>query len=223
MIKEIITAVQGVVTGLNIKPALLVIPVAIALSMALILFAKNSYKLFKFALPVFAALAGAFIGAGMLGGMLAGVPGGYWIAGGVAALVIGFLCSKLHKLTMFIVGAGLGAVVVDVLVKNLLWKLDFVHTIAESVPGGKAGMIVTVVGFIILAVCALVCAKILSKYFRGIYIILTSVVFTLVAVVLPVILAFGALETIGEIAVIAAAVIGLFFGIKTAVKQFKLA
>ena len=221
MIKEIITAVQGIAAG--IKPALLLIPAVIAIVVLLSAFAKNSYKLFRIALPFIVALAGGYVGAGLLGSTVdAMLPGlGYWIAGIVSALVLTGICSKFHKLSMFVIGAAIGVLVVDGLVKGVLWKLDLVNNIAESVPGGREGTVVAIVGFVILAICTLVCAKLLAKRFKAIYTLLTSVVCMVVAAALPAILVLGSMEVVGEIAVIACAVIGLIAGIKAAVKQIK--
>jgi hypothetical protein len=223
MIQQIIDAATKFAADL--KLGLLVIPVVFAISFALIVFAKNSYKCFRVALPLLAAFAGAYIGAGLLGPIVKDMAPDLgsacvWIPGLLVALILGGLCTKLHKLTMTLVGLGLGALAIDGLVKGILWNLDFVNNMAENAPGGKGGALVAIVGMIILAACAVVSAIILVKFFRGIYIILTSIACWVIALALPAIFIFST-TAFAEIAVIALAVIGLLFGIKTTVKQFK--
>lgn len=223
MIKQIIDAVIGLAADLQL--GLLVIPVVFALSFALILFAKNSYKCFRVALPLLAAFAGAYIGAGLLGPIVKGIAPDLgsaciWIPGLVVAVVLGGLCTKFHKLTMAIVGLGIGALALDIVVKGLLWKLDFVNNLADKMPGGRSGVVVAIVGMIILVACAVLCAIVLVKFFRGIYIILTSIAAYVLALGLPAIFVFST-TAFAEIAVIALAALGLILGIVTTVKQFK--
>ena len=225
MIRQIIDAATTLVA--NLKLGLLVIPVVFALSFALIVFAKNSYKCFRVALPLLAAFAGAYIGAGLLGPIVKGIAPDLgsaciWIPGLLVAVVLGGLCTKLHKLTMTIVGLGLGALAIDVLVKGLLWKLDFVNNLAEKAPGGRSGAFVAIVGMIILAGCAVVGAILLNKFFKGIYIIFTAIASYVIALALPAIFIFST-TAFAEIAVIALAVVGLIIGIVCTVKQFKAA
>lgn len=224
-VKDISIAVREAVAGLG--P--LVIPAIIAAVVLVVLFAKNSYKLFRIGLPFLAALAGSYIGAGLLGGLVkdalpavADIFNPHYVAGGLVALVLGLLCAKFHKLTMFLVGAGLGVLFIDELVKGLLWSLDFVVKTAESVPGGREGDVVKIVGIVILALCALVSAIILVKFFKGIYILVTAVGGLVVAAAVPAIFIF-ANTNFAEIAVIACAAIGLIFGIVNVCKQMKKA
>ena len=221
-VKDISIAVRTAVAPIG--P--LVIPAIIAAVVLLVLFAKNSYKLFRVGLPFVAALAGAYIGAGLLGDIIkTNVPviGDFvnplYLAAGVVALVLGLLCAKFHKLTMFIIGAGIGVVAIDGLVKGLLWNMDFVNNIVDSV-GGTGSITVAIVGVIILVICALLCALILKKFFKGIYILVTAIGGLVIAAALPAIFIF-ANTGIAEIAVIACAVIGLIFGIVNVCKQLK--
>ena len=214
-VKDISTAVLGAAAGIG--P--LVIPAIVAAVVLLVLFARNSYRLFRVALPFLAALAGSYIGAALLGGILKdSVPAAtdfvnpIYIAGGVVALVLGLLCAKFHKLTMFLVGAGLGALFVDGIVKGILWSFDFVNNIAESVPGGRTGSVVMIVGMIILAACAIVCALLLLKFFKAVYVFITSVVVYVVVFAIPAIFVFASVS-FAPIAVLACAGLGVIVGL----------
>ena len=225
MIKQIIDVATELAA--NLKLGLFIVPVVFAISFALIVFAKNSYKCFRVAFPLLAAFAGAYIGAGLLGPVVADIAPGlesaaYWIPALLVASVLGSLCTKFHKLTMCIIGLGIGAVVIDKFLKGVLWGFDFITEWAENAPGGRSGSTVALVGVIILAACAILGAILLVKFFRGIYIILTSVVCYVLALTLPALFVFSTFA-FAEIAVIVCAVIGLILGITTTVKQIKRA
>ena len=201
---------------------ILVIPAVIIVVLALGLFAKHSYKLFKFALPVAGALIGSYIGAGTLGKMvadavpaLANIIQPYYLIGIVVGLVLALIVGKHVKLTIFLVGAGLGWIIVSEIVKSFLLGIDFVYNLAVS-----SGLLVTnIVGYIIAALVTILCAVLLKKFFKGIYILVTSIGGTVVAAALGAIFLFNG-TSIAEIAVIACAVLGLIFGIRAAAKQF---
>ncbi len=200
-----------------------IIPVAIAVAIALVLFARNSYKLFRFALPVFAALAGAYIGAGLLGKplatavpALANVVNPYYLVGGVVGIVLGLLCAKLHKPVMFVVGAGLGYLVVGELAKTAILKLQITKDIIDATDT----FMHRAVGVAICVICLIVCAIILLKFFKPIYIVVSSVGGVIVAFSVLAIFAFAG-TSIAPYALLAAAALGLLVGIRTAVDQFE--
>ena len=219
MIAEIIKFVLDLTADLGI----LVVPVALIAVIALGLFAKNSFKLFKFVLPLLGAAIGAYFGAGLLGKTIAtAVPGlaeiiqPVYLVAIVFALIVALIVAKHVKFTIFLVGAGLGYIIIAELVKTLLLNFDFVRNTAIS-----AGIVIThVVGYIIAIAVAVLCAILLKKFFKPIYIIATSIAGMVAAAGVGAIFLF-ANTSIAEIAVLVCAVIGLVFGIVAAVKQFK--
>ncbi len=224
-VKDISTKVLDATANLGA----LVIPEIVASVVLLVLFARNSYRLFRVALPFMAALAGSYIGAGLLGGFvkdtvpaIADFINPLYVAGGIVALLLGLLCAKFHKLTMFLIGAGLGVLFIDELIKGILWGFKFVNDIAEAVPGGRNGNFVKVVGIIILVGCAIVTAVLLLKLFKLLYVFITSVVVYAAAFALPAIFIF-ANASFAPIAVVACAGLGVIFGLFNIKLQYKRA
>lgn len=226
---DLVKNISSAVLDLASKLGALVIPAIIAAVVLLVLFARNSYRLFRVALPFMAALAGSYIGAGLLGELIeknvpaiADIANPYYIAGGIAALVLGLICAKFHKLTMFLIGAGLGVLYVDALLKGFLWTLGFVNNMAESVPGGRTGDVVKFVGIAILVGCALACAILLLKLFKLVYVVITSVGVYAVVFALPAIFIF-ANASFAPIAVLACAGLGVVVGLFNIKLQYKRA
>lgn len=219
MIAQIIDAVLGLGANLGV----LVIPVALIAVIALGLFAKNSFKLFKLVLPLLGAAIGAYLGAGLLGKTIAdAVPGlakvihPIYLVAIVFALIVSLIVSKHVKFTIFLVGAGVGYILIAEIVKGLLLKIPFVVDTAV-----KSGIVIThVVGFIIAIAVTLLCAIVLKKFFKVVYIIATSIAGMVASAGIAAIFLFAS-TTIAEIAVLASAVLGLILGIVAAVKQFK--
>lgn len=193
------------------------IPLFVLASVALLVFAKYSYKLFKIVLPVAAgAVTGYICGdlcAPMVERSFKTIPeflSPAILAGLIIGVLVALLCFKLHNLTVLILGAGLGYITISWLAHKLLRTTDFVNRILRDLPMKDAILFSTIVSI----TCAIITVFVFHKYFKKIYIVSTSVGCAMAALAVPAMLIFASSEMLPLITLIAAgvgALVGIFF------------
>lgn len=177
-IQEISARIIKSVALINTEFAVLVIPVVIIAAIALMAFARHSFKLFKVVLPFAGIVAGYVAGSHFIGDLLAKYAPAvgehidpYLLAGLVVAAAAAFFCIKFPIVSIFLIGGTAGYILIGRLAKDILLAIPFVHAIATSVERPKS----MAVGIIISVVCMIVTAFIVKKYFKTIYIMATSI------------------------------------------------
>lgn len=213
------------ILGLGEKLGAYIIPAVILGAIALLLFAKNSYRLFKFVLPLAGVALGAIAGASLLTPYLnlylpvvANYVNPFYLTGLVSALVIAFFCFRFHNFTVIVIGASVGFVVVGRIAKNILLSFPLVSQLATTLPP----VVVYAVGTAIGILCMVVCAVVIKKYFRGFYILTTSIGGAVVALGAAALFIF-ATTTYLMYAVLGAVALGTLIGIVFSAKQMLLA
>lgn len=202
---------EGSITPLE---ALAILGFPTVLAIAVILFANAiyGYRVFKYTLAIGGAIScGVIVYLLLLFNPLEGaffeavnLPG---IAGVAAAFLGGIIMLLLHKLAIFVTGAGAGYFFGSWLVSFLGGKMPDVEFLQS-----KTTAIVTSI------VCALIAGILFLVLFKLIYIVLSSVVGMAAVGAL-----IGSMITPvpNVIAVIIAAILGLVGGIFAAMKQFR--
>ena len=198
------------------------IPFFVLASIALLAFAKYSYKLFKIVLPVAAgAVTGYICGdlcAPMVERSINNIPdflSPAVFAGMIIGLVVALLCFKLHNLTVLILGAGLGYITISWVAHKLLRTTDFVNRILRDLPMKDAILFSTIVS----TTCAIITVFLFHKYFKKIYIVSTSMGCAMAALAIPAMLIF-ANSAMLPLATLIAAGIGALAGIFFCDRQF---
>ena len=221
---EIVQNISAPIVEFGQQLNALLIPCIIIAAIALFVFAKLSYKCFKVILPIAGITLASIVGGEILntafGEKMASVAeyiNPYYLFCAICALVAAFICIKLFKVTILIIGGCTGYIVISNLVHGGLRQIPFVSEIILNTPKEK-GAILSV---LISIVCALVTMFLFSKFFKVIYIFVTSIAAGVVAFGMPAIFIF-ANTGISEIATLVAAGIGAFFGLIFACKQFSL-
>ncbi len=218
MLEKIISAVLG----LGDKLGAFVIPVAIAAVVLLALFARYSYKCFRFALPVLAGVAAAFIAFSAVrdlvtGSSISDLINIEYVAGAVVGLAIAGICVKLHGLAMLLLGAGVGYVALGGLVRETLLGVDYIYGLAVA----AGSTVSTIIGVAISLICLAVCAFIFKKLFKAIYVLVTSIGGMAAACGIAAVFIF-ANTSIAELTLLVALVIGAVVGLILSVKQLKV-
>ena len=198
------------------------IPCIIFAAIALIAFAKYSYKCFKVVLPlagiVLASMVGAEIFAPVIESSLPAVVefvNPYYLAGIVCAALVAFICIKMFKVTILIIGGCTGYVLISSLVHGGLRMIPFVSEIILNTPKDKGAILSVTISII----CALVTMFLFLKCFKLIYIFATSIAAGAFSIAIPAIFIF--VNTgIADMATLVAAGIGAFIGLIFAAKQF---
>ena len=219
---EIVKQISAPIIELGGTLGALLIPVIIAASLLLLVFAKYSYKLFRIVLPIAGLGAGYYAGSKMLGYFVqtnlpevAKVIDPSIAAGVACALVVALFCLRAQSLTILAIGLCVGYALIGDTVIKLLRSLDFVAEILLNVDKGTA----LVLAAIISLVCAVVTMAILKKFFNFVYIFTTSVGGCVLAFALPAIFIFAS-AAIFETAVAYAAGIGAALGLIFFIKQY---
>ncbi len=221
MLDQIIQTVFDLCNSLGI----LAIPVSVLAVVVLIFLAKRSYRIFNFLLPILAGVAGAFIGIASVRGLgkiapsLKEIPNLGLIVGIIFGIILALICIKRRGFAMVLVGAGIGAVLLGDVLKSWLESFDYIKGIA----GATGNMVSYIIGAIISIICLIIGAFIFKKFFKAIYIILTSIGCSVVAFAFVGALAFGKLDDVSNVALLICIVIGLIYGLVACVKQFKRA
>lgn len=168
-----------------------IIPALILGVIALFFFARHSYKCFKVVLPLAAIVLGSTFGVTLLNMLLNTGIGQQYVApiynaveavvaefinpvfliGMVIALILGAFCLKFPNFTVVLLGASAGFVLVGDFVKSFILSFDFVQYIVANTDR----TIIAAVGAVVALICMLVCAYLVCRFFRPIYIVVTSV------------------------------------------------
>ncbi len=215
--------ISNLVLDLASKLGSWTIPAAIAAVIVLVLFASNSYRLFKFVLPILAAVAGGYLGAVSLGKLVYdSLPGitniinPVYLVGAIVGIICGLICAKFHRFSMLVIGAALGYTIISRFVKDVVLSFQ----ITQDTINATDHITHVTVGMIICIVCLILTAIVLVKFFKPLYIVLTSVGCIFIAFVLSSVLIFVN-TAIANIALIAGLILGLLVGIRVAVIQFE--
>lgn len=214
---EIVKQASAAVFNFGASLGAFLIPCVILCSVALMLFAKYSYKLFKIVLPLAGVVLGSLLGASLIGPMIKGISGFVnpaLVAGAVCAAVLAFLCFKLHKFTVFVIGASCGYILVGRIVKDLLLDIPFIFQLSETVERP----ITMTVGIIIGLICLAVTAVVVKKFFRSIYVIATSVGGAAASLGIASVFVFAG-TTIADVATVTALGLGAIIGLVFCAKQ----
>lgn len=174
---EMVSQVSAEIVKIGAAFGAYLVPLFILCSIALVAFAKNSYKLFKIVLPIAGVITGSILGALFIGPYLAEIPeikevvNAYFLSGIVTAAILAFFCFKFHKFTVLLIGAATGYLLVGRIVKDLLLSIEFIFILSET----TERPITLVVGIIIGLICLVVTTLVVKKFFRPLYVIVTSI------------------------------------------------
>lgn len=221
MVNEISAKILDLGAQIGALLGVFFIPATILGAILLVVFARYSYKLLKFVLPVAGIAIGAIVGAGYIAPYVeTSLPvvtqyvNPYYVCAIVLAAILGVLCFKFHTFAILLIGAFAGFVVIGRIVKDLLLSLPFINAIAGDVIRLKS----YIVGVIICFICMIVIAFLVKRYFKKIYVVTTSIGLTTATFGIAATLIF-ATTVIAPYATIAAAVIGFIVGSVFCYKQ----
>ena len=197
------------------------IPCVILAALLLLLFSKVSYRLLKIVLPLSATVLGAISGAGLIAPyvesaypQIAEYADPTYVCMGVLAVVIALISFKSHTSAVLLVGACVGYEFIGRLAKDLLLSIPFILRIANDVIRLKS----YTVGVIVCIIAMVVCAFLVHKYFKRLYVIVTSVGVSVAAVGAACALCF-ANTTFLATATLVGALVGLVIGMVFCYKQ----
>jgi hypothetical protein len=203
------------IMGVGAKLEGFLIPAVILGAIALLVFARYSFRLFRIVLPIAGIVLGSTAGASLVAPLLAKyVPvvgefiNPFYLAGIVIALVLAVFCFKFYNFTVLLIGASLGFIVVARLVKDVLLSLAVTKQIIATV----SPAVVSVVGIAIAVVCLIVTAIIVRKFFKPLYILLTSTGASVLALGVAAMFIFATTD-FTVIATLAAAGVGVIVGL----------
>lgn len=217
---EIVTKMCAAVLELGNKLGAFLIPALVVLSLALLFFARHSFKLFKIALPLAGLAAGYLVGSKELGPVLAkSVPelgsNAGLIAGIACAVLIGIFCLRARTFTVLVIGICVGyALVGDVVIKAMR-EVKFIAEIVLNTDMSTAIILAAIISLI----CAIITMLIFKKFFNIIYLFATSVAGAALALAVPVIFICAKMAEL-EVAVVAAAGVGALIGLIFFAKQY---
>ncbi len=210
----IVQQMSGWIDFLSAPLGVFVFPVIILAAAALLVFARYSYRCFRVVLPISAVVLGSVIGMNITGYLVtmfsinANLPIDLkYIVGIVLAAILCLLCCKCHRCAVLLAGAGLGYFVVGGAVAGFLKLFPFV----QAVENGTAANIVETIDVIVALICMVVCAYFVNRYFKPVYIFVTTIGASIVALAFVAILLFQN-SAIVDTAAIVAAVCGLVAG-----------
>ena len=168
-----------------------VFPLSIILSLALIVFARYSYRCFRIVLPVAGVALGAYAGMtltdfflGMNEAETAYAVEPKYIVGIVLAIVLGILCAKLHSFAVLLAGAGIGYAIIGPIVTGFFKLFPFVQIVESATDPA----VVETVDMIVWLICMTVCGYLIHRFFKPIYLFATAIVPAVAAIVVPVVL-----------------------------------
>lgn len=211
------------------------IPAVILGAIALLVFSRYSYKCFKIVLPVAAIILGSTFGVSLIQTVLEtdlvkqnlgnvmesvnAVVGQFinplFLAGIVIAIILAIFCFKFTNFTVLLLGASAGYVLLGRVAKDFILSFDFVTSIVQNTDR----TIVAIVGILVGVLCMLVCAFLVNKFFRPIYIVVTSVGAAAAALGLAAMFAFATTD-FTVYATLAGAGVGTIVGIILSSIQF---
>lgn len=221
MVNEIITKILDFSAQFSEKLGMFFIPAVIFATVALVLFAKYSYKLLKIVLPLAGMAAGAVLGASFVAPFVEKtfpVVGEYispfYLAALVLAAILGGLCVKYHTLAVLLVGACSGYLFLGRIMKDLLLSLPFIQHIAFDVIRLKS----YVVGVIVCTITMVIFTFLVKRYFKKLYVFVTSVGVATATLGIAAVLLFASTSFV-TYAALAGAAIGLIAGMAFCYKQ----
>lgn len=191
-----------------------VFPVVIIAAAALLIFARYSYRCFRVVLPVSGVVLGSVVGMNITGYLL-GLIGTEltlpidpkYIVGIVLATILGLLCFRFQRLAVFLAGGGLGYMVVGKAVAGFVKQFPFIQAVENTTNTS----IVETVDIVVCIILAVICAFIVNKYFKPVYIFVTTIGASIFALAVLTVLLFQG-SAIVDIAAMVAAGIGLVVG-----------
>ena len=191
-----------------------VFPLVIVLSAALLIFARYSYRCFRIVLPISGVALGAMVGANVTDILVktfaieVSLPVDLkYIVGIVIAAALGFFCFKFHRLAVLVSGACLGYIVIGRIVKDFLLLFPFVQLVAS----GTEPKLIALVAAVVCIICMLVTAYFVDKFFKPVYLLVTTIGGAVLALLVPTVLMFTNPAIVGTAALVAA-IIGLVAG-----------
>ena len=221
MVNDISAKILGFGAQFSGTLGMFFIPVVILSAIALILFAKYSYKFLKIVLPVAGMGVGAYLGATYVAPLVEthlAVVGQYinpvYLCAFVLAVVLGLLCLKYHTFAILVIGAACGYLFLGRMVKDLLLSIPFILQIANDVIRLKS----YTVGVIICAITMVIFTFIVKRYFKKFYVIVTSFGVATATLGIASVLLFQN-TSISTYAAIAGTVIGAIVGMTFCYKQ----
>ena len=197
------------------------IPVVVLAALLLLVFSKFSYRLLKIVLPITATVLSAVSGAGLIAPFVEkGLPeiaeyaDPYYVCVGALAIVLAVVCFKSHTAAILLVGGCVGYEFIGRIIKDLLLSSPFILHIANDVIRLKS----YTVGVIVCIITMIICAFLVHKYFKRLYVIVTSVGVAVAAVGAACALCFANVEFLAT-AVLVGALVGLVIGMVFCYKQ----
>lgn len=178
MVNLLRTQILGISAQIGEVLDMFFIPCLLLGAIALMVFARYSYRLLKFVLPIGGIVIGAIVGAALVGPIVeTSLPAvveyvnPFYLSAIVLAAVLGVICWKYHTFAILLIAVLSGYVVVGRVVKDFLLSLPFINAIANDVIRLKS----FIVGVIICAICTVIVAFLVKRYFKIIYVIVTSI------------------------------------------------
>ena len=193
------------------------IAVALIISIALFFFAKNSLKVYRVALPLAAIIFGSWAASRIctriinyfFPSMVEYIDPAY-LSGIAAAVVLAFFCIKYYRFATIALGAGVGLVFLVPVVSLFFKTSDIVMTIV----GMSSPRVVEAIEILAIHVCMLLTAFIFFKWFKPIYVFITTVLGTAASFGVITFFAFKITDYTVKITLVACAIgaiVGLFF------------
>ena len=221
MVNDISAKILDFSAQFSDKLGIFFIPVVILSAIALILFAKYSYRFLKIVLPIAGMVGGALLGATFIAPFVEKTfpavgqyVSPFYLSAIVLAAVLAFICIKYNTFAIILVGAAAGYLFLGRIVKDLLISIPFIEHIATDVIRIKS--YTTVV--IICVLTMIVVAFIVHRYFNKLYVLVTSVGVATATLGIAAVLIF-ANTSIATYAAIAGAALGALIGAVFCYKQ----
>lgn len=221
MVNDISAKILGFGAQLGGTLGMFFIPVVILSAIALLWFAKHSYKFLKVVLPIAGMGVGAYVGATYLAPLVEthlAVVGQYvnpvYLCAIVLAAVLGLLCLKYHTFAILVIGAACGYLFLGRIVKDLLLSIPFILQIANDVIRLKS----YTVGVIICAFTMVIFTFIVKRYFKKVYVFVTSFGVATATLAIASVLLFQN-TSIASYAAIAGTALGVIVGLSLCYKQ----
>lgn len=218
---EIVKEISAEIIKIGAHLGAFVVPAVILCAIGLILLAKYSYKLFKIVIPIVGIILGSILGVVLLGPVFEKIPGiygiinPYYLAAFLCAAVLAVFCFKFKKFTVLLIGASAGYLVLGRIIKDVLLGIPFIWQLAETTERA----ITLPVGILICVLCMIVTALLVKKFFRGLYIIVSTIGFAAAGLGLAAIFIFQG-TSIAEYATLGGLGLGAIIGLVFCAQQF---
>ena len=195
----VIQPILDIIATVTDAVGVFVFPLVIIFSLALTVFARYSFRCFRIVLPIAGVALGVYAGMS-LSDFLVSIYAPEatfevdpkYIIGIVLALILGAICVKLPDFTVLLAGAGIGYALIGPIVTGFLKLFPFV----QAVESATDPAIVETVDMIVWLICMIVCAYLIRRFFKPIYLFATAIVPVVLAVVVPVVLILANSESL---------------------------